>query len=204
MPWSTPIVAGSASLWSATTSAAVCRVLTRRFRIAVLRVLSDNQGGLCHLTLQYIDWLTLQLIPDTAETEWLDRHGDIWLTNADGTTGRKMATLAEGAVEVTGNGGTAIPVGHRFLYSGGQTYEALELVILLADAATPVPVRALDPGAAGNLPPGTIVSMVPLAGIDTGATVVNLDGGTDEENDDDLRVRVLATHSPAADGRCRP
>ena len=102
-----------------------------------------------------------------------------------------MATLAEGEVEVTGNGGTAIPVGHRFLYSGGQTYEALELTILLADAATPVPVRALDPGAAGNLPPGTIVSMVPLAGIDTGATVVNLDGGTDEENDDDLRVRVL-------------
>ena len=60
---------------------------------SVLRVLSDTQGGLCHLTLQYIDWLALQLLPDTAETEWLDRHGDIWLVNADGTIGRKQATL---------------------------------------------------------------------------------------------------------------
>ena len=55
---------------------------------------SINQGALCHLTLQYIDWLSLQLLPDTAETEWLDRHGQIWLVNADGTTGRKMASAA--------------------------------------------------------------------------------------------------------------
>src|SRR4030095_12743419 len=59
---------------------------------SVLRVLSDNQGALCHLTLQYIDWLALQLLPDTAETEWLDRHGDIWLVNADGATRRKEPT----------------------------------------------------------------------------------------------------------------
>jgi len=52
---------------------------------SLLRVMSDNQGALCHLTLQYIDWLSLQLLPDTAETEWLDRHGQIWLVNADGT-----------------------------------------------------------------------------------------------------------------------
>ena len=33
---------------------------------SVLRVLSDSQGALCHLTLQFVDWLALQLIPDTA------------------------------------------------------------------------------------------------------------------------------------------
>ena len=65
---------------------------------SVLRVLSDVQGGTCHLTLQYVDWLSLQLLPDTAETVWLDRHGNIWLINADGTTGRKLATLADGTV----------------------------------------------------------------------------------------------------------
>ena len=65
---------------------------------SVLRVLADNQGALCHLKLQYLDWLARQLLPDTAETEWLDRHGDIWLVNADGTTGRKLATLAAGTV----------------------------------------------------------------------------------------------------------
>lgn len=69
---------------------------------SVLRVLSDNQGALCHLTLQYIDWLALQLIPDTAETEWLDRHAYIWLVNADGSTGRKLATFAVGTATFVG------------------------------------------------------------------------------------------------------
>ena len=79
----------------------------------MLRVLSDTQGGLCHLTLQYIDWLALQLLPDTAETEWLDRHGEIWLVNADGTTGRKQATFATGTVSFTGTNGTVVPIGTR-------------------------------------------------------------------------------------------
>src|SRR5215831_18726119 len=68
---------------------------------SILRVLSDNQGALCHLTLQYIDYLALQLLPDTAEVEWLDRHGDIWLVNADGSTGRKVAQLAHGEIATT-------------------------------------------------------------------------------------------------------
>src|SRR5215813_5135467 len=77
---------------------------------SVLRVLSDNQGALCHLTLQYIDWLALQLMPDTAETEWLSRFGAIWLVNSDGSTGRKMATPAVGAVTFIGQaGGVLVP-----------------------------------------------------------------------------------------------
>src|SRR5262245_5973220 len=72
---------------------------------SVLRVLSDNQGALCHLVLQFLDWLALQLIPDTAEHEWLERHGEIWLVNADGSTGRKLSTLATGTVTMTGFAG---------------------------------------------------------------------------------------------------
>ena len=85
---------------------------------SVLRVLSDNQGALCHLTLQYIDWLALQLLPDTAETEWLDRHGQIWLVNADGTKGRKMATLSAGTASFQGIiDGSVLPA-HTQLQSG--------------------------------------------------------------------------------------
>jgi uncharacterized phage protein gp47/JayE len=78
---------------------------------SVLRVMSDNQGALCFLTLEYIDWLALQLLPDTSETEWLDRHGDIWLINSDGTIGRKQATLATGSGTATGVPGSIIPAG---------------------------------------------------------------------------------------------
>lgn len=158
---------------------------------SVLRVMSDSMGGLCHMTLQYVDWLALQLIPDTAETEWLDRHGDIWLVNSDGTTGRKLATLAEGIILVTGDQGAAVPIGTQFAWASTMTYESTELVIL-SDVATPVPVRAIDPGAAGNRDLGDTMTMAtPAAGVVAIAEVLYIGGGADTENDDDLRTRVL-------------
>ena len=161
---------------------------------SVLRVLSDSQGALCHLTLQYVDWLSLQLIPDTAEHEWLDRHGDIWLTNADGTTGRKLAQLASGVANLSAAAaGTIIPLGTQLASGQLVGYETTQLAVAGgAEVPVPVPIRALDPGAVGNLDPGsglTVVSDNPL--INGAATVVNLDGGTDEETDDELRYRVL-------------
>jgi uncharacterized phage protein gp47/JayE len=158
---------------------------------SVLRVMSDAQGALCHLTLQYVDWLSLQLLPDTAETEWLDRHGTIWLVNADGTTGRKMATLAQGVVTLTGVGSTVVPQWTQIGYQA-VSYETTEQVILLADAPTPVNTRAIDPGSAGNRLQGDGLSVqTAVPGLDSEVTVVVMDGGTDEETDEQLRGRVL-------------
>src|SRR5215831_6573841 len=96
---------------------------------SVLRVLADVTAGVCHLTLQFVDWLALQLIPDTAEHEWLDRHGFIWLVNADGSTGRKLATLAGGTVNIVGEfGGIIVPRGTRLSVGGAAVlveYETL-------------------------------------------------------------------------------
>jgi uncharacterized phage protein gp47/JayE len=157
----------------------------------VLRVISDGMAGLAHLTLRYVDWLSLQLLPDTAEVEWLDRHGDIWLVNADGTVGRKMATYAVGIANFSGTGGAAVPSGTQFIY-GNVGYEVTNNVIILADALTPGPVRALDAGTLGNRLIGESLSLTtPLAGVDPFAEVVRLDGGTETENDNDLRMRVL-------------
>src|SRR5215475_891046 len=157
---------------------------------SVLRVMSDAQGALCHLTLQYIDWLSLQLLPDTAQHEWLDRHGDIWLTNSDGTTGRKMATLAAGTVTFAGNDQTVVPMA-TILSWGAINYETTAQIVIQGGVETPAPVRALDPGAQGNVDPGVSLGVVtPVAGVST-VTVVEITGGVDEENDDDLRYRVL-------------
>lgn len=162
---------------------------------SVLRVLSDAQGGLCHLTLQYIDWLSRQLLPDTAETEWLDRHGEIWLRNADGTKGRKEATFASGTVTVTGVAGTVVPVSTemtwRSLASGVVSYVTTEEVIL-GDTPVPVHVDALTAGAVGNRLAGDELQIeLGISGLDRSVTVVVADGGADTENDDDLRSRVL-------------
>src|SRR5262249_59815990 len=101
MPWSTPTWRAVRDLVRDAVNASLPGA-DANVPNSVLRVLSDNQGALCHLTLQYVDWLSLQLLPDTAETEWLDRHGQIWLVNADGSTGRKMATISTGTAQFQG------------------------------------------------------------------------------------------------------
>jgi uncharacterized phage protein gp47/JayE len=158
---------------------------------SVLRVLSDNQGALCHMVLQYIDWLALQLLPDTAEHEWLDRHGNIWLVNADGTIGRKVATPSSGQATFTGTAGTIIPLATQLNAPNGVTFETTEQIRLAADAPTPAAIVALDPGAASNLLPDSSLNVPAISGVDDTAFVVELTGGTDTETDDQLRARVL-------------
>jgi uncharacterized phage protein gp47/JayE len=168
---------------------------------SVLRVMADATAALTHLVLKYIDWLALQLLPDTAETEWLDRHGDIWLVNADGSLGRKVATLAAGTVTVTGTFGILVPIA-TLLSNGTITYETLT-DITIGNAATPVAVRAVDPGIAGNHPAGDTLDFVTgIAGVDGSAVVVTLDGGTDAETDEELRARVLRRIRQPPQGGC--
>jgi uncharacterized phage protein gp47/JayE len=156
----------------------------------VLRVMSDAMAGLCHLTLRYIDWLALQFLPDTAETEWLDRHGDIWLTNSDGSTGRKAATYATGFATFSGLQGTIIPAATQ-LQMGNVGYETTQEIVL-GEGPTDAPVRALDPGAEGNVADGTSIGiLIAIPGVDGSAIANEFGGGADEEDDADLRTRVL-------------
>ncbi len=156
----------------------------------VLRVMSDAMAGLAHLTLRYIDWLALQLLPDTSETEWLDRHGDIWLTNADGTTGRKSASYASGLVSFIGDAGTVIPNGTQ-LEGAGVLFETTQEIVLNINE-TDATIQAIDPGSAGNLPAGSSLSILNgIVGVNSSPTVLSLTGGTDVETDSDLRTRVL-------------
>jgi uncharacterized phage protein gp47/JayE len=157
---------------------------------SVLRVVADANAGLAHLTLRYIDWLARQFLPDTAETEWLDRHGDIWLVNADGTTGRKSPSFSSGSVVFTGSDGTVLPAGTRLI--GATTeYETIEQITVGVEP-TPCRIVAVDPGEAGNLIAGEQLALVEtIPGIDSAVTVITLDGGDDQETDEDLRTRVL-------------
>jgi uncharacterized phage protein gp47/JayE len=155
--------------------------------------MSDAQGALCHLTLQYIDWLALQLIPDTAEHEWLDRHGQIWLVNADGTTGRKLATLSQGTIEVIASiNGTLVPQFSQLLSSEGILFETLEQFVTSSAGPVIINVRSLEPGANANMTAGDTMSFTTdFPGLEAPTTVVGITGGTDDETDDQLRSRVL-------------
>jgi uncharacterized phage protein gp47/JayE len=154
---------------------------------SVLRVLSDANAGLAFLVLLYIDWLSRQLLPDTAETEWLDRHAAIWLPNG----GRKPATFASGSGTVTGINGTYLPQATQLSSQTGVLYETTEQ-ITVGSSPTPVTIRAVDPGIAGNLDEGSSLAFVSaIPGVDGNVTIVTMDGGVDVETDDELRERVL-------------
>ena len=200
MPWETPTLREVRSLVRdairATLPGADATVPN-----SVLRVLSDVQGATCHLNLQYLDWLALQLMVDTSETEWLDRHGYIWLQNSDGTMGRKGPTAARGAVTFTGVAGTIVPDATLLTtaVAGGVGYETTEEIVIGTEPS-PARVRALDPGTIGNQIAGATLSVAStVPGADLATTVVVMTGGTDLETDDQLRMRILQRirHPPA-------
>jgi uncharacterized phage protein gp47/JayE len=191
MPWTTPTLKA-------------VRTLTRDFVTAqlgaaalipnsVLRIMSDAKSGLAHLVLLYIDWLAKQLLPDTAETEWLDRHGNIWLTNADGSKGRKSATFASGTGSITG-ATPLLTIASGSLVNGpnGVLYQTTADAIIDGTGNTTVAMVALTAGIIGNVAAGDRLGLAsPVAGIPSSITVLSMDGGTDEERDDDLLIRVL-------------
>lgn len=167
----------------------------------VLRVMCDAMAGVGRLVLKYLDWLALQLMPDTAESVWLDRHGQIWLVNADGSLGRKSPTPSSGTVQFTGLPGTVIPNGIELVSADGQSFETLETVTL-GDQPTECAVRAINPGASGNLPVGTEMALsIPMASV-SDITVVDIRGGTEVETDDQLRARILARIREPPQGGC--
>ncbi len=150
-----------------------------------LRIMTDGNSAMAHLTLQYLDWLAKQLLPDTAEKEWLDRHAAIWLKN-----GRKQATYSSGTATFTGTAGTTIPAGTE-LSNGATTFQTTADITLGA-GATAGNIQAQTAGTDGNLDVGTFLSITTaISGVDGAAVVVSLAGGTDAESDSSLRNRIL-------------
>lgn len=199
MPWQTPSLRQVREMVrdDVTTSLAGAAVVGN----TVLRVMCDAMAGLARLCLKYLDWLSLQLMPDTAEHEFLSRHGDIWLQNLDGSIGRKAPTPASGTITISGVPGILVAEGSEVVSPDGFSYETLEF-LTIGQGPTEVAVRALNPGAGGNQPVGTPMALaVPISGVDE-LLVVDLRGGTETETDQQLRERVLRRIRQPPQGGC--
>jgi uncharacterized phage protein gp47/JayE len=185
MPWSTPTLGELRRLIRDNVSAFLPGA-DATVPNSVLRVLTDSNAGLAALTLQYLDWLARQIMVDTAEAEWLDRFGQIWLG------GRKAAVFSEGAAFFTGIPGTVIPTGARIATSNSAVEFETVAAGTLGDAPIQIPVRAIDPGAAGNLLEGAPLNVTSaVAGLDATVFAAIITGGVDAESDADLRGRIL-------------
>ena len=188
MPWSTPTLKATRRL----TRDYVLSQLGAKAMIpnSALRIMSDAKAGLAHLAFLYLDWLAKQLLPDTAEQEWLDRHGIIWLVNSDGSKGRKAATYANGTIEYEGNNRTVIPVGTLIKGASGIQYQSTSTAEIGDALIATADVAALTAGIAGNLPQGEEMSC-DFPGVTGVTTYTDLVGGSDGEKDEQLRERIL-------------
>lgn len=155
-------------------------------RRADAEVYSRVMAGGVHGLYGFIDWLADQVIPDTAESECLERWGSVWGVN------RKAASSATGAVTFTVQSGAVIPAGTVLQALDGVQYQTS------ADAAATVPtttvaVVAMSAGANGNRDAGQVLTLAsPIAGVQSTATATLLSGGADVESDAAYRARLLS------------
>jgi uncharacterized phage protein gp47/JayE len=160
--------------------------------VAILRrsmvyVLSLVIAGAAHMMHGHLDFLSLQLFPDTASAENLVRWATLF-----GLT-RKQAEFAIGTVNFTGINTTVIPAG-TLLVNDGREY-ALDVELTIVAGVASGTVTAVLAGDEGNLAAGSLLAFVtPIAGIDDPATVAigGLVNGSDEETYDQLRARLTA------------
>lgn len=120
---------------------------------------------------------------------------DLWAHTV--TIERKKPTKASGTITIAGDAGITIPDGHKVYTIGDDAKESQAYVIVgdytIGDEGTvEAKVEATIGGTTGNIPKGAI--SVIDTGIDGISSVTNntpISNGTNEEDDDALRYRVL-------------
>jgi uncharacterized phage protein gp47/JayE len=157
-------------------------------RRSVARVLARIHAGAMHLLYGFGDFISKQIIPDTASAEFLARWAAIW-----GII-RIAATYTTFDATFTGTDGTVIPIGTELASDDGTLYVTTAIGTIAAGEAT-VACTAVLSGSATGLDGGELLSLSsPIAGIGSQATVEasGINDGDDQEDDDALLARLLA------------
>lgn len=157
-------------------------------RRSILRVKGRVYAGAVHLLYGYLSFLKDQLFATSADIEFLETIGSEYGIS------RKSPTQATGEATATGTNGTTIPAGTELQTTDGEAY-TVDTEASIASGTADLSLTAVVAGADGNADAATVLSFVsPIAGVDSTATVDSnaLTGGLDEEDDDDLRDRILA------------
>ena len=142
-------------------------------------------------------WLIKQFFPDTADTEFLEKHAGLRGLR------RRNATYAAGkGATVSGNPDAVIAVGLQIKTEDGRFYETTERAVISADGTAFVAVRSLATGAAQNIKTATKGSfMAAPVGVSTDVVLNEVVGATNAENDSSLLERLLnKIRRPAAGG----
>lgn len=160
---------------------------TSILRRSVLGVVARVLAGMSHMLHGHIDWAAKQLLPDTAEEEYLARHASIY------GVGRKPAAFASGSVTFSGSNGSTIPAGTIIQRADEVQYRTEEDATISGGSVTAT-VTAVLAGIDGNADAGISVSFLsPVGGVNSTGIVAagGIINGADAEKDTPLRERLL-------------
>lgn len=144
---------------------------------------------LCQQTLPEIIKL---IFPMYVYGEWLDYHAQMRGIS------RRPATASSGTLQLTVTKNTNIPVGSQFSTASvdGQpsvVFETTQGKFNLPEGTTEVPVKCTQTGTAGNVIAGTVIfKLSQLSGVTAVTNQEAITGGTEEEDDDSLRARIVS------------
>lgn len=176
------------------------RLTTEEMRRSDAEVYARELAGASHGLHGHIDFLAQQILPDTAEAEYLDRMASLWLDQV-----RKAASAAVGSVTLSGVSGTLCPAGSVLVRADGAEYTTDADVSIAGGVAT-VAITATVAGVASNDISGTELTFsTPITGINSSATVTAaaLTGGADIEADAALAARISARMKEPPHGGAR-
>ena len=145
----------------------------------------------------YQKWLIKQFFPDTADTEFLEKHAGLRGLR------RRNATYSAGkGATVSGNPDAVIAVGLQIKTEDGRFYETTESAVIPASGSVIVAVRSLATGAVQNIKTATKGSfMAAPVGVSTDVVLNDVVGATNAESDSSLLERLLnKIRRPAAGG----
>jgi uncharacterized phage protein gp47/JayE len=158
-----------------------------RLRNSFENVIARVVAGAAHGLHAHLLFLSKQIFPDTAESNFLRR----WASIFDVTP--KDPAFAQGNLVITGVDTTSIPAGTEWQRADGVSFTTDAIAAISGSSAT-VAITATEAGADGNTDASTSFTIVtPITDIDSTATVdgSGLTGGADAEDDDALLSRLL-------------
>lgn len=158
-----------------------------RLRASNLNVLARVHAGAIHGLYGYLDWIALQVLPDTADEDQMSRWASIFGVD------RKDADYAVGNVQFTGTDGSTITAGTQMQRSDGELF-TVDADATISGGTVTVAVTAVTAGSNANTSANsalTLLQTIPGVNVSGTVTAAGLVGGTEVEDIDAWRARLL-------------
>ncbi|QGM80654.1 baseplate J/gp47 family protein [Otariodibacter oris] len=132
------------------------------------------------------NWIARQAFPDTADSDYLEMHAGLRKIY------RKNATYATGIVEVSGVVGSFVSENLIIKTEDDRYYITSSSGVIPEEGVIQISVIASSSGVVGNLKNSTPATFMSApVGVSSECLLLSVNGGTDQESDAELLVRLL-------------